>query len=353
MSTSTRAPSGRSSGFTLIEVMLAVAVAAMMFATVFMSLDQVIRTRQALSNHSTPYVMGPAILDVIANDLANVCFYDLKDNNSFYATNADLSGRPADAISFITASRTYQPEIYNGDEDRRHSYLNEVAYLLKRGPGQTPFLELWRREDFFVDDRPHAEGDFVLLYDKVFSLDLWFVARDPMSAEGVAGSREKDAEQMLQEGWNSIEEAGLPRAVQIVLTIFAQDSDASVMERLGEGDARLYTFKRYVTLPQVHMSLESEEQIANWDGTLQEATTNVVGGNRPGAAGQGGEAQAVGGAAGRAGAQGQRGQRGRPSSGPGATNPFLQALQGRGNRPSGNASAGSITQFFNQAGGRK
>ena len=259
------------SGFTLIEIVLALCVAGFLFTGVFWTLDQAVVTRNGLSNLATPYVVGPAVLDVIAEDLANLYFYDLKENNAFYGSNAELLGREADALSFIALSKAYAPEVFGPKSDQRYSFANEISYALRRGAPGTPFLELWRREDYFVDDAIHQDGDYVLLYDKVHSLSIQYVSRNPQSKEGVAGSNEKTPEQMLQDGWNSIEEQGVPRALQVTLSIYAQDSEEEVDRATASDRATVYTFKRFLTLPQVHMILESEQKIASWDGKFQEA----------------------------------------------------------------------------------
>lgn len=335
------------SGFTLIEVLLAMAITSLLFTGAFWSLHQVVLTRNAVSNKATPYIMGPAILDVIAGDLANAAFYDLKDNNAFYATDADIGGREADALSFVTCSKARAPEEYDSKEDLRNSYINEVAYLLRTGTPGTSFLELWRREDWNVDDKPHNEGDYVLLYDKVHSLSLQFVPRTPAGEGSKERSDSNRDDESLIDGWNSVKEQGLPRAVQLTLTMWARDDIRETEDREKEGSARLYTFKRFVALPQVHMSGESEQQLAGWDGKLNEPVTarggaGAAGGARGGATGGPGAGAGAGGPRGAGGGRG----RGRNNQAPAAgMNPFLQALQGRG-RPAGGGAPGNLGALF-------
>ena len=189
----------RESGFTLIEMLLALTIAGILFTAVFLSIGTVVDSRNELANESTPYTLGPAILDALSSDLENVYFYDFADNNVFYGVDSELNGRPADALSFLTSTRTFAPQRYGDAEDLRHSYLNEVAYVLRRGPG--PFLELWRRENFHVDDEPHAGGDYILLYDKVHAFDVRYVSRNPSTSEtsGLSGTQEKSEDEMAQE----------------------------------------------------------------------------------------------------------------------------------------------------------
>jgi prepilin-type N-terminal cleavage/methylation domain-containing protein len=276
----------RPKGFSLVELVIAIAVAGVLFSAAFAVLDQAIRVRNALANNSTPYVAGPAILDLIAADLANAHFYDLRDNNAFFGANAELNGREADAISFVAASKSHAPEEF-GRDDLRDAMFNEVAYLLRRGPPGTPFLELWRREDFYVDEKPHHDGETVLVYDKVHSLSLQYVSRNPVAEGGVAGTETKREQDMLQDGWDSIKEGGLPRAVQVTLQLYAQDSLDSVEEAMAAGRDPIYTFQRFISLPQIWVSLDAERKIRDWDGRLREPAPPARGGANAAAAGRG------------------------------------------------------------------
>ncbi len=341
------------SGFTLIEVMLATAITGILFTGLFMTVSGAAETRNALANHTTPYVLGPAILDLLANDLANAYFYDIKDTDVFLGANAELNGREADALSFLASSKTNAPEEFEKN-DLRESWINELSYVMRRGPGGTDFLELWRREDFYVDDHPHSDGEFLLVYDKVHSLSIQYVARNPMTEGGVSGPEEKSEEDMLQEDWNSVEEGGVPRALQITLKIFAKSGIGSVEEAAERGEAEIYTFQRFITLPQSWLSIASEGQIRDWDGKLREPAASAAPGSAAAAAAAG-----RGGGAGGGGAEGERprgGRGGRRNQGgtgtPGAAGNLTDIFRGRGGgRPAGGGGA-NIGGIFGGLGGR-
>lgn len=357
----TRATS-RQSGFTLVEVLIAIGITGMMLTGVWMTLDQAVRTRNLMSDLATPYVIGPAILDKLAQDLSNAYFYDFKENATFYGSDADLLSRPADALSFVTMSRTAYADYDNykdratdgpkrsysaavlGDAVGRHSYANEVGYLLKAG--EHGFLTLCRREDFFVDDYPHRDGDYVILYDKVHSLSINYAARNTVTEGGIGGAQEKDVDDMWQEGWDSSEEGGMPRALFVELKIYAKDEIRTVEEQIAANDEpKIYTFHRTITLPQVHMSPGTEQVIRDWDGTVEAGNPGTAarrgqggaqGGEGGGLTSQGGAREPAG-AGGRGGGRGGRGggaNNGRGGNGGngGTGNPFLDALRNRGGR---------------------
>jgi hypothetical protein len=118
-----------------------------------------------------------------------------------------------------------------------------------------------------------------------------------------------------------------------------------------EKTPRIYTFQRYIALPQVHISTATQEQIANWDGTLNEAApTTTTNANQV-------RQNAVGGAGGRGGRAGEAG-RGKPAQGQqqstrgAGVNPFMQALQGAAGsapRSSGGSVPGGLGALFGGA----
>ena len=342
-------------GFSMVELLLAIGISAVLFTSMFWALDQIVRSRNGLSNRATPYTIGPAILDRIAADLSNAYWYDFADNNSFFGQDASLLGREADALSFVSLSKAIAPDkdLEGPDPDYpgRYSWANEIAFVCKQGRGE--FLELWRREDFYVDDHPHSDGDYVLLYDRVHSITFRYIGRTPTIPEGgEEQSTATDGSELVRDGWDPVKERGIPKAVLVIIEIAAQDQYSEFGD--PEQIPRIYSFQRFVPLPQVHLSTASQDQIANWDGTMNEAapatTANV---NNP-------AQNAVGGAGGR-GQQGGRpgGQQGarpptRGAAGATGGNPFLQALQGAvGGAPRGGGGAGGgLGALFGGAGRR-
>ena len=84
--------------------------------------------------------------------------------------------------------------------------MTEVGYACRQNDDNSEWLELWRREDYFVDKDPTAGGQYSLIYDKIRSFDLKYY---PIPEE----STEKHG---LDE-WDSRTKHGIPYA--IVMTI--------------------------------------------------------------------------------------------------------------------------------------
>ena len=107
----------------------------------------------------------------------------------------------------------------------------------------------------------------------------------------MTGSLDKTVEQMRRDSWSSIEERGLPRAVIVSISIYARDREST-----WEGEPEVFVFRRWIPLPQVHESTQSEGQIATWDGTLKESLNPPTAPGKNKAAGGKGAAGGAGGA---------------------------------------------------------
>lgn len=309
----------REHGFTLVEILVAVAIGGALLTMVFVSLNTMVRSRQAVLDFSTPYAVGPQILDAIESDLRNAYFYDLKENDGFWGADSEIDGREADGISFVTATLGHvgEQELLStrkigqaAQNHRRRSPTTEVQYVCRANPRESGVFELWRREDFYVDDSPHEGGIYRLVYDRVFDFKLEYVSRSTSSG-GLTGSQEKGAEQMRRDGWSSIEERGVPRAVIVSISLYARERESTY-----EHEPQVFVFRRWVPLPQIHMSTQSEGEIASFDGKLVESPMTVAppgknktktGTNKPT----------------------QGAPRPPATNMPNGTNPFATALQGR------------------------
>jgi prepilin-type N-terminal cleavage/methylation domain-containing protein len=329
-------------GFTLVEIMLAIAIGSMLLTMVFTSLNTMMRSRQAVVNFSTPYAVGPQILDAIEADLRNAYFYDLRQNDGFWGEDGDLGGREADGLSLVTATLGHVGEqelrstrrIGQAEEtQRRRSPMTEVQYVCRPSPVNPEWLELWRREDFYADDMVHDGGIYRLVYDRVYDFKLEYVGRGSNekssgAAFGVLGGSNGSIDEMRRDGWPSIEERGIPRGVIASISIYARER-----EKTWDGEPEVFVFRRWIPLPQIHMSPKSEGQIASWDGKIEEKPAKI-GPPKKARGGGGGGGKGGGGAPG--GPQQGAGRGGQPGGG----NPFHQRT------PAGGNAANPLLQIF-------
>ncbi len=192
-------------GFTLIEVILAVGITAMVMITVhmtFMGTLQASVEMEALSEDKEP---GPRIMALIERDLEGLWHTNIKKNKVLRGRNLDIAGSPADRIDFLTTTDATSYVLDTSNRPRRPT-LCEVGYWLRQNPDNPQLVELWRREDPMVDDNLTTEGQFQMVHDRLKSFNIKYYASLGYEAEE------------LQE-WDSSAEDTLPRRILIEFTL--------------------------------------------------------------------------------------------------------------------------------------
>ncbi|MHC4824622.1 MAG: prepilin-type N-terminal cleavage/methylation domain-containing protein [Planctomycetota bacterium] len=224
-------------GFTLMEVMIALAIMGMVMATVMQSVDQTRTAVDAIHNVMETENNGPLLLATIRRDLENIAIYDAADYKVLKGVNQTQIGAEADRLDLIVRNRGKVPIDLPSRMDPVFAPISEVGYRLRQNPLRPDFLELYRREDPLVDEDPFRDGTFTLLYDRVISLDLRYTA-------------EPDYNPVWVDSWDSFERESLPFAVDIFLEIEIQPRRSlESLNILGANRARL-EFEDVVHFPE-------------------------------------------------------------------------------------------------------
>ncbi len=221
---------GRHRGFTLIEVLLAVAILVMVLGSAYMVLFSTIETREHIEGALGADRIGTRILAVVAADLRAVAIYRSEEDATFEA-KADQGTTPQTlSVEFIATTRSVLPD---GD---RYSPINEVGYELEENQERPGFYRLFRREDFYVDDEPLAGGRRVLLHDMVQSFQLTF--------HGV-----KDDKPIVdKKEWVVKGDDTFPTRVDILLILAVPPAVEIEGQRLDEDDVEYHRFKTSVEI---------------------------------------------------------------------------------------------------------
>jgi hypothetical protein len=229
-------------------VLLASALLAVFFASVYTLVASTLKIRTEIEEESTPYSVGPIVMDRVVEDLRAAVIEPYKDFDVFHAETETFQSETCTKVDFVTAvpSRArvkVQREFVK-------ARINEVGYRLRRSETAPGLQALYRREDLGVDEEPLAGGMYYKLADrvKVFRID-WF-AEDPGDPTTDDGKGE--------DAWDAKKEKKLPYSCRVTLTLMG-DSQTDDRGRLLE-DAPEYTFVAYVLFASRHDKADQQKQ---------------------------------------------------------------------------------------------
>jgi prepilin-type N-terminal cleavage/methylation domain-containing protein len=209
------------SGFTLVELMLAVLILAIIMSIIYGVVVSTVQAQQRVEEISQVSEIGPAILGQIREDLEGA-FLPKPGLDSFVGIDRKGSTGDRDRLDFVTARMAYGSE-RDGDEPVFHS-VNETGYQLLESKDDPNLAVLYRREDFFLDNEPLKGGRLTEIYDRVRHLSFEFWNGEKWMPDW-SSKREKDK---------------LPQAVKVELRILVTERDQPVEQ----------TFTTTVTFPR-------------------------------------------------------------------------------------------------------
>lgn len=264
-------------GFTLIEILITLLLMAGILLTITQVLTGARKTRDKIHNLQDAQKAGPAILQLMEQDLRALYTHDRDRAFTLRVRDNTLGGADADSIDFVGAVRSLIKYRETDNEDFHLAPINEIGYHLRKRPDNDDFLEIYRREDFGVDELPFAGGRYSLLHDRVKGFNI-------------AVYREDGPEVEPEDYWDAeedLEMVGLPARVDLELTI-------ELAPRLtGEQivfDRRTLTYRRTFHFSEIQRSAMSAQvipSIPNWQPPADEP--------QPGVGDPGGEDDAEGG----------------------------------------------------------
>ena len=208
-------------GFTLIEVILATTLFALLMSSYYVVFMRVVNLEEYARDQRAFATVGPAVLDLIEDDLLSLYSHP-RQMDAFPLRGEDESaaGKPADRLFFVARRASVHIEEFFGNDNWIASPINEVGYRL--GPAPPSFgnvRRLYRREGYYVDSTPMSGGDYYEVYDRVISLEIWYAGYQVEEEE----RKDQDTlgENRLRkfESWDSEERKGFPTAVFVKLTV--------------------------------------------------------------------------------------------------------------------------------------
>ena len=268
-SASTQQPRDRA--FTLMEVLLAVAIVSIILTAVMATMVNTMKKKRIVEAESRAGLIGPKILDIIRRDLEACFVYQLdalldeeEDGEetegasgishqevNYFRGKSDGDGEEArDRLLFVT-SRDSVLRVGTHQAD-----ICEVGYYLDEGDETYEgCYVLYRREDYHIDRDPVDGGSAIKVYDRMRALSFRYFRRPENEGEQedlTNGNTDPEDE------WDNTAEDEMPLAVEVEIWIDVTLDIESV--DLSNRDIRRY--RTIVLLPNypTREELEGEEE---------------------------------------------------------------------------------------------
>jgi general secretion pathway protein J len=193
-------------GLTLLEVMVAVAILAMVAMLTYGAFDGLSRGKKGLGRINDRYHQGRAALGRITQELSSAFLSMHQPPTEVQIRRltifAGSNGIPADRLDFTSFSHRRLVK------DARESDQNEISYFGSPDPNVPGKIDLARREATMIDREPKRGGEVNVLVEDIELFDLKYL--DPISG-------------MWTETWDSSQAIGqpgrLPFEVKITLAL--------------------------------------------------------------------------------------------------------------------------------------
>jgi type II secretion system protein J len=236
----------RDSGFTLIEVLLAIAITATVMITVGTTFHVMLNARDVVDELTESTEAGPRIMNLLERDLRGIWTYNVHGNAVFRGRDMDVNGRDADRLDFLTTTDAVGSVLDSRNQQRKPT-LCEVGYWFKPNPRYRDVFEMWRREDPMVDGDLITQGSFQLVHDRVKSFKVTYYE-----------TLGHEAEELLE--WDSSFHDRLPQRIRIEFTIERRRSSRNIVSDVEvddfEGAERTYV-RHFVFDPRVRDALQA------------------------------------------------------------------------------------------------
>jgi general secretion pathway protein J len=157
----------RRAGFTLLEVMVAIGILAIIVGLIYGSISMTADSKEEVETGNDVYQQARWALDKMDQDLTSAFVSKNQQTHSlFYALHRKNSdGLPLDEVHFTSFNHVkYNPNARESDQA-------EISYFVMENP-DNGVMTLYRREDAKMDANNLEGGDFYDLVENVVSLSL-------------------------------------------------------------------------------------------------------------------------------------------------------------------------------------
>ena len=155
----------RAAGFTVLEVLIAIALGSVLLASVYGSYIMVAKTTAKYNSVSDVYQTARIVLETMAREISGA-YQPLfaEKGDMFIGEDEWYAGRENDSLSLVTTTLLQGGEEYPGYD----SY--EVSYYL--GQGEDEGRLMMKASPYFNLEEPFEEGEETVLAENVRALDF-------------------------------------------------------------------------------------------------------------------------------------------------------------------------------------
>lgn len=177
-------------GFTLIEVMVAISITAVMGAMLVGAFQRAYRARELTEQQEDRYAGARVALTRMAREISMAFLSEHYDHRRFRERPTLFRGQDSgdrDTLLFTTMSHERLVR------DAKESDQSVVEYALDADPDFPGEVALWRREKVRIDDDPEHGGTRAVLCQHVTSFDVsyWDWKKQEWAREWNAASTER------------------------------------------------------------------------------------------------------------------------------------------------------------------
>lgn len=219
-----RPAAGRGGGFTLVELLVSLALLGLVMALVYAAFEQIsvpaLARRDELNEHQELRLLVRMVSDDLqsAQWLARFAEKGEQYRSGIVAKRHFEGGKEYSEVSMHTAGPARFHRAFDPARDPR---LHEVGYFVRLGEDRKT-LELVRREDFYLDDDIERDGAEVVLVEGVETFRVEFLP--PTSGTGAATAPRSatpgGTDEVWDDTWDSParpKESRMPLAIRVTL----------------------------------------------------------------------------------------------------------------------------------------
>jgi type II secretion system protein J len=193
--------------FTLIEILLAVSLVAIIMAIAYGVVVSTVKAQERIEETTLGTEIGPVLLNQFRQDV-EAAFAPDQETDWFLGQDRKGGVGDRDRLDFVSDVPSLGAE--DAYAEPRFNNVNEVGYLVddnRQRPGE---LVLYRREDLWIDEEPLKGGKLTAVYDRVLTFDIQYW----------------DGEKWVESWSSKASEGSLPPAVKVVVKLLVPDKSA-------------------------------------------------------------------------------------------------------------------------------